>query len=73
MCNPIVYTCTGRIHHDHRPAIQNVPLTKWMEEERVSPKRHAEAKRRLRELYTIKAAAVGMSLSAYCTRFNVKL
>lgn len=71
--NPIVYTCTGRRSDRSQPASQNVPVTRWMSEQRVTPERHAKAKQALRELYIIKAAAVGMTLDGYITRFNIKL
>lgn len=71
--NPIVYSTspTGRIV-DRRPALQNVPRN-WMSEVRVSKEDHAKAMKRQREIYVMKAAAVGMTLDAYCKRFNVKL
>ena len=71
--NQIVYTCTGRVATD-RVNLQNVPVSRrWQDEERVSPSKHAEAKRKLREHYTTKAGLLGMTLDGYCKRFGVKL
>lgn len=71
--NPVVYTCTGRIATD-RVQLQNVPVARrWQEEQRVSPEKHAEAKRKLREHYSVKAGLLGMTLAGYCQRFGVKL
>ena len=78
MSNPIVYsTGTGRIVSRSRWSGGNVQLQNlprgWFEAERVTPERHAKAKQALREAYIIKAAAVGMTLESYITRFNIKL
>lgn len=71
--NTIVYTCTGRVAVD-RPQLQNVrPHHRWQDEVRVSPERHAEAVRKLREYYQVKAGLLGMTLAGYCHRFGVKL
>lgn len=71
--NRIVYTCTGRIAVD-RPQLQNVrPSGHWQDEVRVSPEKHAEAMRKLREHYRIKAGMLGMTLEGYCQRFGVKM
>lgn len=71
--NKIVYTCTGRIAAD-RVQLQNVrPSGRWQDEVRVSPEKHAEALRKLREHYSVKAGLLGMTLVGYCQRFGVKL
>lgn len=73
MNNPIVYSAapTGRWSASG-PNYQNVPRN-WMSEVRVSKEDHAAGMKRQREIYVLKAAAVGMTLDAYCKRFNVKL
>lgn len=71
MNNPIVYTCTGR---RQPPYIDRSESTSAFENRRrVSDGKHQIAKAALRAEYQRKAVAVGMSLAAYCARFNIRL
>lgn len=71
--NNIVYTCTGRIKQDYRPEMHDLPRTDWQEEVRRTPRECRDANNALNIEYRRRALAVGMTLEAYCNRFNIKL
>lgn len=69
----IVYTCTGRIKQDHRPEMHNVPVRHWETQQRNTDEKVLRAKQALFDMYTKRAAAVGLSLETYAKRFNINL
>ncbi len=76
MNNPIVYVADGTRRTGLHPAITapyGESVHSFENRRRVSDGKHQIAKAALRAEYQRKAAAVGMSLEAYCARFNVKL
>lgn len=75
--NRIVYTVTATGRHIGKHPAMAAPygesVKSFENRRRVSDGYHQLAKAALRAEYQRKAAAVGMSLDAYCARFNVKL
>lgn len=71
MSNPIVYVADGI----HRMPYHDISesRTAFENRRRVSDGKHQLAKAALRAEYQRKAAAVGMTLDAYCIRFRIKL
>lgn len=72
--NRIVYSTDPAVMAQQvAPIHREETLREWEETRRVSPGKHELAKATLRAEYQRKAMNVGMSLDAYCQRFNVKL
>ena len=71
MNNPIVYVADGTCRTPYVDREESMPH--FMNRRRVSDGKHQLAKAALRAEYQRKAAAVGLSLDAYCVRFNIKL
>lgn len=73
--NRIVYTvtATGRHVKPRTAGEMAESVFQFMNRRRVSDGAHQLAKAALRAEYQRKADAVGLSLDAYCVRFNIKL
>lgn len=71
MNNPIVYVADGTRRAPYVDREESMP--RFMNRRRVSDGKHQLAKAKLRAEYQRKAAAVGLSLDAYCARFHIKL
>lgn len=75
--NRIVYTVTATGRHVGMPPAMAAPygesVNSFENRRRVSDGKHQMAKAALRAEYQRKADAVGLSIEAYCARFNVKL
>lgn len=78
MTDKIVYVASPEGHRQTglNPALTapySESMGQFMNRRRVSDGKHQLAKAALRAEYQRKAAAVGMSLDAYCARFSIKL
>ena len=72
--NRIVYSTDPAVMAQQvEPIHREETMREWEEAPRVSRGKHELAKATLRTEYQRKAMNVGMSLDAYCQRFNVKL